>query len=778
MPSLNKRGRLVAAAVATSLTLGVTPAVAPHALAQTITEDDYANPVNVRDAYTLADTTLVFKNLGNTFAPGESKELPVTKVLERYDLVNGAKKTTVRDGSIRVKTIQRADSQGWVVDGDAMTITAPQDPDVAPVRVRVEWVEDNEDGTSRAIFDEAEFKIDPNREPVVNETPTETPTETPEPDEESVEDTHTAADHVSPFDFNYVVPVGGTTLNVDADRGSEVKSVDSVEFQNGTPDGWSDPEVDGKGVRFALTGDPSKAAEGGLVDVVVTFTDGHTRTYTFDVSRADTAAEVYNFGYETSEEPTVRDGGTVTREPRFVDPNGVAVPVPGDVKFEGEQTTDWDVDVDPNTGVVSATSPKGRDSSTTVTVTAKFPDGSTKTADLYLVSTWTNTAVADGYADIGFPEDGDTIFLTPGRTGSGVNLAAVHSDDHYIESADWVPGEKIDGVDFTVSNGNILFTVDEGETNYVPGVQDIEGKIVTNVRGLAPGSRTQRVEYPVKLVSVRRSNLAGYGDNGTADKNAESALYDGVKYAQVLPPARWDTGNIDTSVSPVAGTLTPASTVEGSTYALGNIRGSGEGWTTPEVDAKTGEIKIRQTNPSAPLLSFEVITTLPDNSTTTAVVDVPGVRSVAYSTDVKYPTEGVDYNDVTRIKPTLTSLPKGASVAYYSLAPYGEEVSTRSAEKNGWRWSIDPQTGELSVEVGKKYEAGTDATIPVLVVYSDRSYEYVEVELEAGANQTKPAPGTGSSTGGIIAIVLGILAVLGIGGFLAMNMQNLNLPRF
>lgn len=204
------------------------------------------------------------------------------------------------------------------------------------------------------------------------------------------------------------------------------------------------------------------------------------------------------------------------------------------------------------------------------------------------------------------------------------------------------------------------------------------------------------------------------------------------------------------------------------------------GWTI-SINENTGVVSAKAPANALPgtEIAFAVPLRFKDGSVTSAPVRFRTGKPTKTQAD-KY---SVKYSDVTTSPgKAITASP----VLNPSTLPAGTKFYGPNGENQGWKYTTDQDTGKVTIT------PGSAATLPleVKVQYPDGSVDTAKFRVISKSKDSSPAPsnpaptpapggnGKGSSTGQIVGIILGILALIGLigGGFWALQSMPRHAP--
>lgn len=271
----------------------------------------------------------------------------------------------------------------------------------------------------------------------------------------------------------------------------------------------------------------------------------------------------------------------------------------------------------------------------------------------------------------------------------------------------------------------------------------------------------------------------------------------GIGFAEfyIDEPGRWQAEKAIVEYSevsaPTPGPFTSKAYTEVPEGTWFEVSGEAPESTDVDVDRETGEVTVHtpdRTRPGTTLI-LPVVAHFPDGSRKYSdakfILTEPEVPE-ASTTHVTYPTQTINPGETVTIRPD--NLPEGAAVTINETFGHGSSVS------------VDEKTGAVTIAATEDARRGS-AGAKLWVIFKDGSYHevwaYVDIEKPTPTPTPEPSPepteqpapepapvelteeptpdvfepadvteedtgsAEGSSTGGIIAIVLGVLAALG-----------------
>ena len=277
------------------------------------------------------------------------------------------------------------------------------------------------------------------------------------------------------------------------------------------------------------------------------------------------------------------------------------------------------------------------------------------------------------------------------------------------------------------------------------------------ITATAPQSREHRagVVVTVSYADGSQHSITAFVDPQAATSMAETIP---VKDALVTVPVGVA---LDANVVPAL--------PDGTTFDIGAF--SDENWSV-DVNKDTGEVMVVTTDKVQPndRVVVPVVVKFPDGSETTVNVTVVATKPQTTQHQPVYVASKVAPGERTSLRLEV-QLDKKVG-ATYSLA----------GNAAGLKAEIDPETGVITVQADAGAKPGT-RVLPVDVRYADGSVERIQARVEVTGTGVTANPAcddgssnsstsstsstssesctTGSSTGGVIAIILGVLAVIG-----------------
>lgn len=406
-------------------------------------------------------------------------------------------------------------------------------------------------------------------------------------------------------------------------------------------------------------------------------------------------------------------------------------------------------------------------SSAIVAVTATFADGSTTTFGVpVLVSTFEDGERPE-LANVSIEEYYD--FLYENRFKPEWEVANMAGDEP--ESAEYT-GEFAEGSKFKLRDDLVPNLRYFGDVSVDPD----DGTVT--VRPKRPITSLRHIDVPVEVEGPDGRVGVGFAEffiDEPGRWQSEKAI---VEYAEVSAPTPGPfTSNPYTEVS------------EGTWFEL---YGEAPEGTDVDVDPETGKLTVQtpdRTRPGTTLI-VPVTAHFPDGSrkfTEANFLLTEPENPEASTTTVTYPTQTIKPGETVTLRPD--NLPEGAAVSVYETFGRGSSVS------------VDEKTGAVTIaasENAKRESAGAKLWVTYRDGSQNEAWAYVNFEEPTEQPQPEPEPteqaapepspepepetteeptpdvfepadvtedepgsAEGSSTGGIIAIVLGVLAALG-----------------
>ncbi|OFL93680.1 YPDG domain-containing protein [Corynebacterium sp. HMSC055D05] len=413
-------------------------------------------------------------------------------------------------------------------------------------------------------------------------------------------------------------------------------------------------------------------------------------------------------------------------------------------------------------------------SSSIVAVTATFADGSTKTFSVPVLVTKFEDGERSELANATIEEYYD--FLFENRFKPEWEVANMAGDEPgYAEySGGFAEGSKFKLRDDLVPNlryfGDVSVDPDNGTVTVSPK---------RPIKGFRRFDVPVEVEGPDGRVGV---GSAEFFIDEPGRWQSEKAV---VEYPEVSSP------------TPGPFTSNPYTEVPEETWF--ELHGKAPEGTDVDVNRQTGEVTVQtpdRTRPGTTLI-LPILAHFPDGSRkhtdAKLILTEPEVPE-ASTTHVTYPTQTINPGETVTIRPD--NLPEGAAVSVNETFGHGSSVS------------VDEKTGAVTIAASEDARRGS-AGAKLWVIFKDGSYHevwaYVDIEEPtptptpeplpepteqptpepeepqpapepepeatekptpdvfepADVTEEEPGSAEGSSTGGIIAIVLGVLAALG-----------------
>lgn len=404
-------------------------------------------------------------------------------------------------------------------------------------------------------------------------------------------------------------------------------------------------------------------------------------------------------------------------------------------------------------------------SSSMIAVTATFADGSAQTFSVPVLVTTFEDGERSELANATIEEYYD--FLFENRFKPEWEVAYMAGDEsEYAEYA----GEFAEGSKFKLRDDLVPSLRYFGDITVDPD----NGTVIVSPK--RPIKNVRRIDVPVEVEGPDGRVGVGVAEfviNEPGRWQSEKAV---VEYPEVSAP------------TPGPFTSNPYTEVPEETWF--ELHGEAPEGTDVDINRETGEVTVQtpdRTRPGTTLI-LPILAHFPDGSRkyTDAkfILTEPEVPE-ASTTHVTYPTQTISPGETVTIRPD--NLPEGAAVTVNETFGHGSSVS------------VDEKTGAVTIAASEDARRGS-AGAKLWVIFKDGSYHevwaYVDIEkptptptpepLPEPTGQTAPEPepetteeptpdvfepidvteeepgsAEGSSTGGIIAIVLGMLAALG-----------------
>ena len=472
----------------------------------------------------------------------------------------------------------------------------------------------------------------------------------------------------------------GKTVNVAlAKQPGDVrgKAVDATYTVKNAPEGWTaEPSKDG---TLKVTA-PKNAKGGDTAEftVEVAYPDGSVDTLKPVVNVKDFDATVATPGYGTEKG---KRGTEVTLAQTEKLPKGSTFTI-----TPGQDLGDWKPEIDPSTGKITVTIPKGANpgDTQTILVDVKYPDGSTDKKVPAKVIVLNDP----GYGEV-TDKPGETVELPQ-------------------------TGDVVDGSTFEIAP-------DQDLGDWKPEIDPNTGTItVTIPEGAKPGSEREI------LVNVTDPN---------SDKPdtvpAKVIVHGAPEY-----PAVEKTPGDDVTLTPGKDNV-PAD----STYEITPDQDLGD-W-KPEIDPNTGEITVTvpETAKDGDKKTIDVTVTYPGGKTDTVPAEItvkdretsPGTETpeTPENPDKKGPTIIVIPGKPKELTPKVSGDNDGDPT--YKL-PDGYKVP------DGWNITVDPKTGDITITAPKDATPGTKIEVPVEITFPSGNKETQEIPVEVGETSEGTIP--------------------------------------
>ena len=465
----------------------------------------------------------------------------------------------------------------------------------------------------------------------------------------------------------------GKTVNVAlAKQPGDVrgKAVDATYTVTNAPEGWTaEPAKDG---TLKVTA-PKDAKGGDTAEfaVEVAYPDGSVDTLKPVVNVKDFDATVTTPGYGT--EKGKRGTEVILTQTKDL-PKGSTFQI-----TPGQDLGEWTPVIDPKTGEITVTIPKGANpgDTQTILVDVKYPDGST------------DKKVPAKVIVLNEPAYGE-ITDKPGET---VELPQT--------------GDVVEGSTFEIAPDQDL-----GE--WKPVIDPETGKITVTIPENANPGDVKEI-----LVNVTDPN------SDTPDTVPAKVIVHGApKY-----PAVEKTPGDDVTLTPGKDNVP-----EDSTFEITPDQDLGD-W-EPVIDPKTGEItvKVPETAKDGDEKTINVTVTYPTGKTdevpakitvndpTTAPGEVPSTGNVI----IVYP------GDKQQFTPEFPN-GDGKDITF--------EIPDSWKVPEGWDITIDPKTGDLTITPPADLKPNTTITVPVEVTYPNGETETIEVPVRSAEGVVPAVPG-------------------------------------
>ncbi|MCU5747136.1 YPDG domain-containing protein, partial [Staphylococcus sp. SQ8-PEA] len=467
----------------------------------------------------------------------------------------------------------------------------------------------------------------------------------------------------------------GIPVEVPQTKDGELPSGTTFEGPKDVPTGWK-VNVDPNTGKVTAT-PPKEAAPGAKVDIPVTvnYPDGSTDTPNVHITVTPNDAQNNDPGYEDqSTKPGIPVEVPQTKDGEL--PSGTTFEGPKDVP------TGWKVNVDPNTGKVTATPPENAEPGTKVDipVTVNYPDGSTDTPNVHITVTPNDAQNNDpGYEDQ--------------STKPGTPVEVPQTKDGELPSGTTFEGPK------------------DVPTGWTVTVEPNTGKVTaTPPKEAAPGTK---VDIPV---TVR------YPDGSTDTPTLHVTVTPNDAQSN-------DPGYEDQSTKPGTPVEVPQ-TKDGELPSGTTFEGPKDvptGWKV-NVDPNTGKVTVTPPKEAAPGTKVDIPVTVryPDGSTDTPTLHVTVTPNDAQSNDPGYEDQSTKPGTPVEVPQTKDGeLPSGTTFEGPKDVP------------TGWKVNVDPNTGKVTVTPPKEAAPGTKVDIPVTVRYPDGSTDTPNVHITVTPNDAQ-----------------------------------------
>ncbi|MBC3179315.1 YPDG domain-containing protein [Corynebacterium lujinxingii] len=465
----------------------------------------------------------------------------------------------------------------------------------------------------------------------------------------------------------------GKTVNVAlAKQPGDVrgKVIDATYTVKNAPEGWTAGPAEDGTLKVTAPKD-TKGGDTAEFAVEVAYPDGSVDTLKPVVNVKDFDATVTTPGYGTEKG---KRGTEVTLTQIKDLPKGSTFQI-----TPGQDLGEWTPEIDPNTGEITVTIPKGANpgDTQTILVDVKYPDGSTDAkvpAKVIVLNEPAYGQITDKPGEtVELPQTGDVV------EGSTFEIATDQ------DLGEWKP--VIDP-----ETGKITVTIPE---NANPG--DVK-EILVNVTD--PNSDTPDT-VPAKVI-----------------------VHGAPKY-----PAVEKTPGDDVTLTPGKDNVP-----EDSTFEITPDQDLGD-W-EPVIDPKTGEITVQVPENAKPgdSKTIDVTVTYPTGKTdevpakitvkdpTTAPGEVPGTGNVI----IVYP------GDKQQFTPEFPN-GDGKDITF--------EIRDSWKVPEGWDITIDPKTGDLTITPPADLKPNTTITVPVEVTYPNGETKTIEVPVRSAEGTIPAVPG-------------------------------------
>ncbi|MCU5746246.1 YPDG domain-containing protein, partial [Staphylococcus sp. SQ8-PEA] len=350
--------------------------------------------------------------------------------------------------------------------------------------------------------------------------------------------------------------------------------------------------------------------------------------------------------------------------------------LPSGTTFEGPATppAGWTVNVDRNTGKVTATPPANAEPNTRVSipVTINYPDHSTDRANVNVTVLPTDAQANDpGYEDK--------------KTKPGVPVESPQTRDKDLPSGTTFEGPATPPAGWTVN-------VDRN-TGKVTATPPADAKPNTKVEIIV------KVHYPDKSIDTPNVHITVTPN----DAQANDPGYEDKSTKPGVPVESPQTRDKD---------LPTGTTFEGPATPPA-------GWTVT-VDRNTGKVTATPPSNAKPGLKVDIPVTVryPDETTDRANVIVTVLPTDAYENDPGYED-----------KSTKPGVPVESPQTRDKDLPTGTTFEGPTTPPTGWTVTVDRNTGKVIATPPEDAAAGTKVDIPVTVRYPDKSIDTPNVHI-------------------------------------------------
>lgn len=507
----------------------------------------------------------------------------------------------------------------------------------------------------------------------------------------------------------------GNTVTIALDKGTPqfpdgttLSIIDSAPNNANLP--W-DAELE-EGTQALKVTAPLNARKDDYVDVTVraTYPDGSQDELKSRTTVTTTLAEQYQPGYDVViTRPGIKVDLPQIREQEL--PKGTTFEAAPDQDFG-----DWDITIDKNTGLISATPPK----------TAR--DGEVKTINVL----------------VKYP--GDSEDTVPGTVIVAADPQAQNPDAYYLAEITR-PGVKV-----TVDKPRFTADAPEGTTYKIHNDASLPSNwdVTVNPDGtvdVTPPTNAKagdRIIVPVQISYPDGSSITRPAIVVVVDENQE-----GTPDTQ-YPPSSTKPGTV-VIVNPKGGE-------EGSTYIVDrgtvppgwtiNIdKNTGEARVTPPADAQPGDfgvINVDITTPGGKTITRPVVVTVVGDPNKQDTPDTPGVQNPDQSYEPKQTKPDVAV--------TVNPAPSAPGGTTYVITPNWKAPQ-------GWQITVDEKSGQVGAIPPADAKPGDYVSVPVEITYpnGDKVTRHAVVVVVDEAKTPKEQPpvdyNPGTTNGGTTIII-------------------------